>query len=303
MAQEIYQFWNQIKDNSDGVPLTDGDYGVTHSGDASGHPIFEFDGVINGTTPHDGGVSWMGLVYYFQGFTSVGNPVFSANSGGANATYVFSNTNLIGQTVTFANGGPYNYCFVGGTLIATPDGECLVENLQIGDRIKTADGRDVPVKWVGRQIVRTPAFLTADENRAPVCIQAGALGNHSDLYVSADHGMVVDGLVINASALVNGDTIRFVAASEMPAEFTYYHIETEAHDVILANGAASETFIDVTGRAAFDNHQEYLSLYGVERIIPEMPALRISSQRLVPHSIKQRLGISERAHGLRRIAV
>jgi hypothetical protein len=147
--------------------------------------------------------------------------------------------------------------------------------------------------------------LALDERLTPVCITAGTLGNHSDLYVTADHGMIVslsnsevvgdplkDGLVINAGALVNGDTVRFVPVSEMPAQFTYYHVETEEHDVILANGAPSETFIDVAGRSVFDNYDEYLALYGVERIIPEMRKHRISTQRLLPDAIKARLGIA-----------
>jgi hypothetical protein len=56
--------------------------------------------------------------------------------------------------------------------------------------------------------------------------------------VTADHGMVIDGLVINASTLVNGDTIDFVPISELDDSFTVYHVETVAHDVILANGIA-----------------------------------------------------------------
>ena len=186
-----------------------------------------------------------------------------------------------------------NFCFLGGTLIATPSGERAVETLEIGDMVRTAGGRDVVVKWVGRQRVTAPLFnISLDEKRALVCIVAGALGNHTDLYVSADHGMIVDGLVINASALVNGTTIRFVPATEMPQEFTYYHVETEAHDVILANGTPVETFIDYVGRQAFDNYGEYLESYGVERIIPEMPHPRISTARLLPEDIKARLGIS-----------
>ena len=50
-----------------------------------------------------------------------------------------------------------------------------------------------------------------------------------------------------------------------------------------------ESVIDAAGRAAFDNCQEYLDLYGAERIIPEMDRPRISSRRLVPHAIKDRL--------------
>lgn len=49
--------------------------------------------------------------------------------------------------------------------------------------------------------------------------------------------MIVGDYVINASALINKTTIDWVSLSELPDTFTVYHIETEAHDVILANGA------------------------------------------------------------------
>jgi hypothetical protein len=70
---------------------------------------------------------------------------------------------------------------------------------------------------------------------------------------------------------------------------------TTHHDVVLANGAATETFVDAAGRAGFDNHQEYLDLYGAERIIPEMNTPRISTQRLLPDAIKARLGIVDQS--------
>ena len=119
------------------------------------------------------------------------------------------------------------------------------------------------------------------------------LGSSARLHVVADYGMVIDGYVINASALVNGTTIDFVPLAELPRHLTVYHVETETHDVILANGAASETFIDVAGRAAFDNYQDYLDLYGVERIVPEMNVPRISARRMVPFRIRQTLDIPE----------
>lgn len=46
-------------------------------------------------------------------------------------------------------------CFASGTQIATPNGETIVENLGIGDLIRTADSRDVAVKWLRRQTVNT----------------------------------------------------------------------------------------------------------------------------------------------------
>jgi hypothetical protein len=155
--------------------------------------------------------------------------------------------------------------------------------------ITTAAGGTTKVLWLAQQTITARHGMTA--KRAPVHILAGALGNHTDLIVTADHGMVIDGLVVNASALVNGTTIDWVAETDIPKAFIVYHIETTHHDVVLENGAATETFADAAGRAGFDNHQKYLDLYGVERIIPEMNTPRISTQRLLPNAIKTRLGI------------
>jgi len=191
----------------------------------------------------------------------------------------------------------FTVCFLEGTRIATPEGERVVESLAIGDLVLTADGRAVPVKWIGRQRIRNhPIF--ASPKLEPVRISAGALGDglpHRDLYVTAAHGMILEGLVVNAGALVNGTTIRFVPLSEMPETFTWYHIETEGHEEILAHGAPTETFVDYVGRSRFDNHQEYLDLYGAERIIPEMRRPRVSEQRMLPAHLRARLGLPD--HG------
>lgn len=201
------------------------------------------------------------------------------------------------STLPTLNTAALTVCFLEGTRIATPAGECAVESLAIGDLVLTADGRSVPVKWLGRQRIRNHPVLVSPKME-PVCITAGALGHglpHTDLYVTAAHGMIWEGLVANAGALVNGSTIRFVPLSEMPETFTWYHIETEGHEEILAHGAPTETFVDYVGRSHFDNHQEYLELYGAERIIPEMKRPRVSSQRMLPDHLRARLGLP--AHG------
>lgn len=195
-----------------------------------------------------------------------------------------------GDTAT----GNFTTCFGAGTLIQTADGVCPVENLAIGDLVPTSSGQIVPVRWIGRQ---SRSKFVSRHHIQPVLIRAGALGNglpHTDLTVTGEHGMLIDGLLINASALVNGSTIDWVPLDDLPETVTYYHVETENHDVILANGAPAETFVDYVGRQAFDNYQEYLDLYGAERIIPEIPQPRISSQRLLPDAIRQKLGIATR---------
>lgn len=180
-------------------------------------------------------------------------------------------------------------CFGAGTPIATPGGEVPVEDLTIGDLVRTADGRDVPVLWVGRQ-----RLDPLRHQRQPlVRIRAGALGDglpHADLVVTGDHGMILDAHVVTAAALVGAAAIDWVSVDALPKAFCVYHVETEAHDVILAAGAASETFIDAAGRAAFDNHDEYLAAYGAERIVPEMRLPRVTSARLLPGALRDRFG-------------
>ena len=151
---------------------------------------------------------------------------------------------------------------------------------------ETADGRAVPVKWIGRQTI---VSLFAGDPARPVRVTAGALGNglpHTDLVLTADHALILEGFAINAGALVNGTTVTLDPA---PDRATYYHVETEEHDVILANGVPAESFVDYVGRTAFDNYAEYVDLYGQERGIGEMPLARISSARLVPRALRARL--------------
>ncbi|WP_299623112.1 Hint domain-containing protein [uncultured Tateyamaria sp.] len=200
-----------------------------------------------------------------------------------------SNPNISGTT--YATQDATIFCFAAGTRIATPAGEVTVEALAIDDMIRTADGRGVAVKWVGVQTLRSASPGLGSE---VVRIAAGALGPdmpNRDLVVTSDHGMIIDDMVINASALVNGSTIDWVSTAQVQGGFKVYHIETEGHEVILANGAPSETFIDCAGRAAFENYGEYIELYGYERLIPEMPRIRIAAQRMVPADIRERLGI------------
>lgn len=183
-------------------------------------------------------------------------------------------------------------CFAKGTAIAVPGGETAVEALQIGDMVITADGREVPVKWVGHVSIN-PMFNPA-ERLEPVRIAKGAFGAntpHTDLIVTADHGMVVDDMVINASALINGASIDWHPWKAIGQSLTYYHVETDAHDVIIANGATSETYLDIPDRQSFDNYAEYVALYGAERAIPETPMPRITNARLLPDTLRTRLGI------------
>ncbi len=94
-------------------------------------------------------------------------------------------------------------------------------------------------------------------------------------------------------SLVNGDTIDYVPQDELQGAMTYFHVETDNHEVILANGTEAETYIDYVDRQAFDNYAEYVALYGIETRVVEMPRHRISSRRLLPMAVRERLGIQD----------
>ena len=186
-------------------------------------------------------------------------------------------------------------CFLSGTMIACPDGERTVEALEIGDLVLTFDGCAVPVKWIGRQML-SPVFGVA-EGRWPVCITAGALGNNlpmRDLRLTADHALLIENVLVQAGALVNGTTVRRIAPSELGERFVVYHIETEHHEVVLAEGAPAETFIDNISRRHFDNYAEFEALYGDETPIVELDQPRAMSARQVPRAIRERLAIIAR---------
>ena len=174
-----------------------------------------------------------------------------------------------------------------GTLVATPEGEVAVESLRAGDLVLTADGRTAPVRWMGRQTVST---RFADPLRVlPIRITAGALGEAMparDLLLSPDHALLVEGVLVQAGALVNGTTIRREAG--VPEVFTYWHVELHDHALVLAEGVPAETFIDNVARLAFDNWDEHEAA-GSEAPIAEMPLPRAKARRQVPMAVRRLL--------------
>ena len=151
--------------------------------------------------------------------------------------------------------GTFAVCFAAGTRILTAKGEVAVENLRAGDLVATLSGQGSPMKpvlWIGRRRTALAGNPNA-RDLAPVRIRAGALGEntpHRDLLVSGDHCLYLDGVLVPARVLVNGTSITLEHGL---AEVTYYHVELEAHDVLLAEGAAAESWLDCDNRAWFEN--------------------------------------------------
>ncbi len=149
-------------------------------------------------------------------------------------------------------------CYCRGTLILTETGELPIEELTIGQRVVTLSGEARPIKWIWHRSY--DGRLIAGENSLlPVRFADGALADSiptGDLLISPEHHLYVDECFTQVRYLINGATITSL---ESINDLEYYDIELETHDVILAQGTPSETFVG--NRAKFTNASEYYSFY------------------------------------------
>ncbi|HEX7389592.1 MAG TPA: Hint domain-containing protein, partial [Acidiphilium sp.] len=170
---------------------------------------------------------------------------------------------LLGTDITVDN----TPCYCRGTLILTDHGEVPVEDLTIGDRLITASGNARSLKWIGTRSY-SGRFASHNRDVLPITFKAGALDGalpKRDLHVSPLHAMFIDDVLIPAFLLVNGTSITQAERVDM---VEYFHLELETHDVIIAEGALSESFVDDDSRGMFHNAKTYDTLYPDSPIIP-----------------------------------
>jgi hypothetical protein len=161
------------------------------------------------------------------------------------------------------NRGGGGNCFLKGTKIQTAAGERKIEELAIGDLLPTMFGGLRPIQWIGRYpIKKSDPSKPWVKAVLPIRIAQGALGAnvpHTDLYVTAFHSILIDGVLVPAEMLINGTTITRDEASDYD-ELAYFHVKLESHDVVYAEGAPAETLLEVTESAV--NFADYLRRYG-----------------------------------------
>ena len=142
-------------------------------------------------------------------------------------------------------------CFTPGTLIATPKGEVPVESLKAGDRVITRDNGIQEIRWAGQKSLGWKE-LAANPHLKPVLIRQGSLGNglpERDMMVSPNHRMLVAN---DRTALYFDEHEVLVAAKHLVAGVgiqaidsigtTYIHFMFDRHEVVLGNGAWTESF-------------------------------------------------------------
>ena len=199
-------------------------------------------------------------------------------------------------------------CYLRGTRILTERGEVVVEKLAIGDRVVTAAGERQPIRWIGWREIACAAH-PEPEKVWPVRIAAGALSvgvPARDLCVSPEHCLFLDGALVPARLLINETTIT----QEPVKRASYWHVELDRHDLLIAEGAAAESYLDCRNRQSFANggaamalhadfsggawHEEaFWAEHGCAPRLLEGPALRAIQQMLAARA--EGLGVPARA--------
>jgi formylmethanofuran dehydrogenase subunit C len=183
-------------------------------------------------------------------------------------------------------------CYLAGTRILTRDGEVAVEDLVTGDRVMTLSGEAKRIKWIGTRAY-DPRFVDGNPEILPICIKRGALGGGlpwRDLFVSPEHSLFIDGMLVPAKGLVNGVSI---VQEWRGRTIAYYHVELAEHDVIYAEGAPAESYIDCGNRGMFQNATEFDALYPEDAsrpwaycapVVDSGPELEGVCRRIAEHS-------------------
>ena len=184
-------------------------------------------------------------------FTLSGSIVSVIQNGTTTGTLAFATATMAQNALGSVIDVPLSLCFLAGTLIRTPTGEVEVEKLVAGDTVLTASGKVRPIAWIGQgKVLATRGRRTA---ATPVIVRKGALGPnvpHADLRVTKGHSLFVDDVLVPVEFLVNHRSILW---DDRAQEVSIYHVELDAHDVLLANGAPAESYRDDGNRWLFQN--------------------------------------------------
>lgn len=194
-----------------------------------------------------------------EGITPTG--IFISRQGEAHGAFQYLTTDQnenynTGDFVDVSTGpdAVFPVCFVAGTRLETPSGSVAIEDLQPGDQVLCSLGMRT-IKWVGWRNYSAFALRTEEQKTrcTPVRIRKHAFADNQpsqDLLVSPWHHLYVQGALVRANDLINGTTIT---QETQTASVSYYHVELDKFDVVLAHGIYSESWADGGNRDFFQN--------------------------------------------------
>ncbi len=178
----------------------------------------------NGTSMAAPHVSGAIALYVAENPTATAQQIRAAVLGSAVAT-----ASLAGKTAT---GGRLDVaamladfsvpCFAAGTGILARRGEVAVEALVPGEEVVVLrSGGLARIAWIGRRTVACHA-MAHPADAWPLRVRADAFGRgqpHTDLFLSPDHAVHADGVLVPIRYLENGSTVARIPVDSV----TYFH--------------------------------------------------------------------------------
>lgn len=216
----------------DGVTYADGtgveaEYGLTLTDGVNTWTVVGFN--VNNSSPAFGTVEGLAFIGGPGGFPPVGVPLTVVGS--------FEGPTFVSTEYATP------ICFVSGTMIETPKGSVLVEDLKLGDLVLTKSHGPQPIKWIDQR------SFPAVGPMAPVRFAQRAIGNKEELWLSQQHRVLVENgmaelmfgdtaVLVPAVAFVNARNVEVVEGGTV----TYHHFMFDQHQVVYANGVPAESF-------------------------------------------------------------
>lgn len=142
-------------------------------------------------------------------------------------------------------------CLVEGTLVQTEGGAKRVEDLVEDDLLETLSGEMKPLRKALRKSLNAKD-LRANPKLYPICISAHSLGHGlptRDLWVSRQHRMLVQSPIVKRIFGVEAVLVPAIKLLALPGiyidrsvrQLSYFHLLFDAHEVIFAEGAPTES--------------------------------------------------------------
>ena len=143
-------------------------------------------------------------------------------------------------------------CFTPGVMLATSRGNVPAGQIRVGDLLQTADNGYQPVIWTGKRTL-SPAELRQRPNLRPYCLRPnGLLSPERPMLLSPQHRLLVNkrtfakdvhfGESFLSAKLLSAVDRNCSQRTGMDMAVTYVHLMTERHEVVFAEGIATETF-------------------------------------------------------------
>lgn len=206
------------------------------------------------------------------------------------------------SVATISTDGTYSdafSCFLKDSLIKTKNGYMPVQDIAPGEMVSVfIDGTEEQkeVVWAGTAHVVVNANLPEDLAGYPVRILKNSISENvpfKDMLITPEHCLFVEGKFIPARMLVNGCSIYYDTTI---TSYDYYHIETEKHSVIMADGMLTESYLDTGNRCNFRQAGKVIRIGGKQKNWQKDAAAPLGVQRDFVEPIFQK--IEEKAKDL-----